>query len=252
MVDDSIDPPQANFTDPDFISAVRWYTNLTTEYGVKPRFEFDPSNFTEDPYLERQGLIDSDRAGIWPYEDGSFRFFGDGEEEEPDRSHIGVVPYPQGANGAGAVNFSNGYYISASTEQRQPCWEWIKFLTAQESVSEFGVPARIDAAQSPEFAQRVGSENAQVMIDTLNSTEGSGQSQFALYGSWIGASFQFLDTAFREILDEESTVEEALQVAQDKADVYRQCVIDKDLADSDDFEALQECIKEADPDYEGF
>jgi multiple sugar transport system substrate-binding protein len=36
LVDDSADPPQTSFTNPDTIAAMRWYANLATEYGVKP------------------------------------------------------------------------------------------------------------------------------------------------------------------------------------------------------------------------
>ncbi|MFK7805224.1 MAG: extracellular solute-binding protein [Anaerolineae bacterium] len=253
MYNMSVDPPQANFNDPDFVSAVRWYTNLSTEYGVKARFEFDRNNFSQDQFQLRQDLIDGNRAGIWPYEDGSFQVITiDGEDQGPDRSNFGLVPYPQGANGSGGVNFSNGYYISADSTARQPCWEWIKYLTSQESISEYGAPARIDTAESAEFTARVGAENAKVLIDTLNSTKSGGQSQFALFSGWMGNAFQFLDVAFTEILSEESTVEEALQVAQDKADAYRQCIIENDLLESTDFEEFQECMKVADPDYDGF
>ena len=254
FLDESVDPITVNFTDPEFISALRWYSNLTTEYRVKPVFDTGSSSisFGSDPFADWQALVDNDRAAIWKDSGAStvaISISSNGEEvsDENDTSHIGYVPYPVGEDGGAGFESVTGYYISAQTEVRQATWEWLKFLTAQESLVQTGLPARISAAESPEFTQRVGAEKAQALLDSVrNSTQASTADLFSLGGDWLSPAIIGLQEAYNSIVSEEVTVEEALQAAQEKFDIYRLCVIENDLIDSNDFEAFNSCMKEAD------
>ena len=243
LVDESVDPVTTNFTDPNTISALRWFTNLTTEYGVKP--VFDTSGF--NPYEERNALIDNDRAGIWRVDRYGVTFFEDGEEVEEDTSHIGVVTYPVGDGGKSTYETVGGYYISADTEVRQAAWEWLKFLTTQESLAQGGLPARISTAESDAYVQRVGETEASVLSGAVLNSNGSLYSDMYSEDVWIVQAISTgLNEAYQNILDGEMTVEEALQNAQDKAEVYRQCIIERELVDTVDYEEFQPCLDEAD------
>ncbi|MCP5094547.1 MAG: extracellular solute-binding protein [Chloroflexi bacterium] len=253
FIDDSVDPPTANFDDEDIIAALRWYTNLTTEYGVKPTFDIgDFRGFGNDPFQERQAIIDNDRAAIWKSDQYGF-IIGYDENGEPisddvDTSHIGVVPYPVNENGISSFETVNGYYIAAQTEVRQAAWEWLKFLTAQESVAQFGLPSRISTAESDAFVQRVGADKAAVMVATVqNSMQSSTADVFATGADWLGPAISIgLEDAYGSILAGDATVEAALQVTQEKVDNYRHCIIQNELIESNDYEAFEACLQEAD------
>ncbi|HUM72164.1 MAG TPA: extracellular solute-binding protein, partial [Chloroflexota bacterium] len=127
-VDNTIDPPRTGFTQPATVEAIRWYMQLSTEYGVKPVFD---GTQTED----RDSLIREGRAGMWIT-------LSPGEYEMPD---VGVAPLPFPVDSTavpGATQLS-GYFISgtASPETRQACWQWITFLTEQPNAT-WGIPAR--------------------------------------------------------------------------------------------------------------
>ena len=252
LIDKSVDPPMANFTDPDTISALRWYTNLTTEYEVKPYFDMDSQSFesSSNPYEMRLALMENDRVAIWkgdPYEGIYYDENGEQVEEE-GREHIGVVPYPVGPSGTTTFESSSGYYIAADTDVRQAAWEWVKYLSAQESLVQYGLPARIDVAESDDFMQRVGTEKATVMIDAVqNSTHGSLSNELFGSSNWISPAIGIgIENAYQEILSGEVTVEEAMQIAQDKANTYQQCIIENDLLESNDYEEYENCLEEAD------
>ena len=252
FIDESVDPPTLNFADPDTIAALHWYTNLTTEYKVKPVFDMTAFGPNSNPYEDRQAMVEHDRAAIWKGDQYGIMIAYD-ENGQPigddqDTSHIGYVPYPVGPGGSAGFESVNGYYISAQTEVRQAAWEWLKYLTAQESLSQFGLPARISAAESEEFAQLVGAEKADVMISSVkNSTAASGGDLYMQGSDWLGPALGIsLQEAYDNIIAEEATVEEALQTAQEKTDNYRQCIIQNDLVGSNDYQEFEACLEEAD------
>ncbi len=250
FVDETVDPPRANFDSPEFAAGVRWYTDLVTQHNVSARFNVSNSGPIDfNVFDDRQDIIDSGRAGMWVDDEGGIIMIGDdgsAEAEERD-SDVGIVPFPAGPSGASTLGNSGGYYISVETQSRQGCWEWIKYLSGTEASVSFGIPANVNAVNSPEFAQKMGAENIETIVDTLQNAQSNTS---GLGDSWIGGSFEFLVTALNEIYDDGLTVEEALQGAQDKADVYRQCVIDNDITDESDWEQFTNCLKEADPNYD--
>ncbi len=258
LIDESVDPATANLADPNTIAALRWYTNLTTEYGVKPVFDLSSfDTFGSNPYEERQALIDNDRAAIWKDDQYGVVYYDENGEvvsDEADRSHISVVPYPVGESGGGSFETVNGYYISAQTEVRQAAWEWLKYLTAQESLAQIGLPARISAAESDAFAQRVGAEKAAILIAGVqNSTQASTPDPFSEGNDWLGPAVMIgLQNAYNNVIKEEATVEEALQAAQEKADTYRQCIIVRDLVGSSDYQEFEACMEEAGLSWDDF
>jgi ABC-type glycerol-3-phosphate transport system substrate-binding protein len=255
LVDDSQSPPAITFTDPATIEAMRWYTSLTTEYGVKPTFITNLGESDFETVQDRQTLINTGRAAMWTVAGmgggPGIMFVGGPEEEERDTSHIGVVPLPAGPDGSGGgYSSANGYFISATTDARLACWEWIKFLTEQPSAAT-GLPGRRSVAESAAYRQLVGEERANAYLATL--AEGGQPSFFQRFtddNSWLGISFIWLARAYDQVLNEGRTIEEALQSVQDIADAYRACIIAADAFT--DQAAQQECLQEVDEDLPGF
>ncbi len=257
FIDENIEPPTIRLNDPDTISALRWYTNLTTEYSIKPDIDFLLNSANgSNPYEIRQSIIENNRAAIWMADQFGVVYHDEfgvpfSFNEEFDTNQIGAVPYPVGKSSMLGFESINGFYISAQTEVPQEAWEWIKFLTYQESLAQFGLPARIIVAESNEFSQRIGEEKASVMIATLESSNQAFTMSNLVSGGhdWLVPAIGLgLQGAYDSII-RGATVEEALQSAQNKAEIYRQCIIENNLVGSIKFDALEACLKKADPSW---
>jgi multiple sugar transport system substrate-binding protein len=246
MFDDSVDPPRIVFNSPDVVEAVRWYTSLTTVHKVKPALTMNVEDF-RDVAQERQALIDQGRAAMWT--DASFgrgfRGFGGFGGFASTELNVGIAPLPMGPNSAEGSGFQSvdGFFISAETEARQACWNWITFLTEQPNVAP-GLPARRTVAESDAYRQEVGAEQADAYIASVSS---GGRASFTQRvsdeRSWLGFTSSWLSNAYDRIVNGDMTVEEALDAAQEVADAYRTCVIANDALQ--DMQALQACATEA-------
>ena len=254
LFDDSVDPPRLVFNTPEVIQAVRWYASLSTEHEVTPVIDQE----TDDPgagFRERQTLINEGRAAMWTDGGvgGGFRGFvvfrGPGGTAN---LNVGVVPLPAGPNSAKGSGFQSvdGYFISAQTQAREACWEWITFLTEQPTVAS-GLPARQSVAESAEYRQQAGAERADAY---LSSVSGGSQASFfqrmSDEGSWLWFASNWLSDAYDSIINEDTTVEEALNAAQEMVDAYLDCVIANDAFQDPD--AQRECVTEAGGAVPGF
>jgi ABC-type glycerol-3-phosphate transport system substrate-binding protein len=158
--------------------------------------------------------------------------------------NTGVVPLPAGSSSAQGSGFQSvdGYFISARTQERQACWEWITFLTTQSSAAS-GLPARQDVAESDEYRQEVGDERAEAYLASVSvGSRASFFQRMSDEGNWLMFASIWLSDAYNNIVDGEMTVEEALADAQTKVDDYRTCVIANDAFD--DMQALRSCAQE--------
>ncbi len=248
LIDENADPPTFTFNDPDTVEALRWYVQLSTEYDVKPVFLADMAKVTDatGAFLKQEALISEGRAGMWT----SFGLM-DAVSLGGNREALntGVVPLPAGTAGASGGGTTNGYFISAQTEARQACWQWITFLTEQSDLTP-GLPARRSVAESDAYRQRIGAERAaayQASIDGLAES-----SQFDIFAgeSWLGGGILWLGRAYDQAVNEDVSVEEALGAVQQLADDYRACVIAN--GDFSDQEAWQDCMLEVDPSLPAF
>jgi multiple sugar transport system substrate-binding protein len=250
LVDKSADPPALTLNDPATVEALQWYVNLSAEYGVKPVFMADVANVTNATavFMEYEALTREGRAAMWT----SFGAVGmilvgmGAEQAQPD---TGVAPLPAGSGGRSGGGTSTGYFISASAEQRQACWQWITFLTSRPDVTQ-GVPARRSVAESDAYRQRVGADNAAAYLASVNGV-GQGSSLDVFSGeSWLAVGIIWLGRAYEQAANGDMTVAEALNAAQKLADDYRACVVAQDaFADQ---QAWLECSKEADPNMPDF
>jgi ABC-type glycerol-3-phosphate transport system substrate-binding protein len=251
LVDESVDPPTLAFDDPATVEALRWYTGLTTEYGVKPVFVTveellsatspEEMEALEAAFAERDALIRDGRAAIWAISEGWELNSGQGV------LNVGVAPLPAGVDGSSGAYLSvTGYYISAraSVPQAQACWEWIVYLTGQPAVM-WGAPARRSVMESAAYRQQVGEERAAAYAASLTGAERlSGLRRFTNQ-FWLMPPIVWLNRAYAQVVEGEASPEDALDAAQQVFDEYRACVVARDAVF--DQEGVMACLQEADP-----
>ena len=146
LIDNSSDPPAILFDDPTIIENVRWYTGLTTEHGCKTRIANQSDGRGRYRCSRtRETLLNEGRAAMWV----SSAFDVDFSEEGQRNYSTGAVPLPAGTGDVRGSGYqsASGYFISADTEMRDACWQWIKFLTGQPNAGR-GLPGRISVAES--------------------------------------------------------------------------------------------------------
>lgn len=243
LIDANQEPPAFRFNDPAVVAAMRWYIDLGNEYGVKPVFSFGPDS---DPYTQRQQMIESDQVAMWTGDP----FYAPGGSESATKEHFGYVPYPQGGGGGAGFTSSTGFFISAHTEVHQGCWQWLKYLTEQVPPTPYaGVPGRISTASSSAYTQQVGAEKAAASMHSLQSG-GRTSDLGRIYQTvgWLNPPTIWLQQAFDQAMAGEATIEDGLQAAQEKANLYRQCIIENEYF-GDDYLQWEECMKVADPKY---
>ncbi len=242
LIDDGQDPPTLALTDPATIAAVRWYTGLTTEHAVKPLLMTNLTDMAVSAVQERESVLAQGRAAMWS--NSAFNVdLGGSDEAEID---TGAVPLPAGTGETRGSGYQSatGYFISADTQVREACWEWIKFLTEQPNMGT-GMPARQALAQSDAFRDQVGPELAQAYLASMaNATEAPYSQQIADENSWLNYPVVWLYSAYSQIVKDGLSVEEALENAQQLADEYRACVIEADAFG--DEKAQQACMLEVD------
>jgi ABC-type glycerol-3-phosphate transport system substrate-binding protein len=246
LVDQSVDPPTIDFSDPSVVEALRWYADLSTEYGVKPIYIGDIADILTSPTLavEREVLINEGRAGMWTAA-GTVNVLG-----EREGLNVGVAPLPVGTTSTGGAYVSaEGYFISSGAEARQACWEWITFLTNQPEAVQ-NIPARRSVAESAAFRQQVGDERAAAYLATMAATDQPSSLQFLEDEPWMGVGLIWLGRAYAQTVDDELPVEEALSQVQDTFDAYRACVVSRDAMS--DEQGYQECVMETDPSFPAF
>jgi multiple sugar transport system substrate-binding protein len=246
LVDASADPPKLSFNDPDTVAAVRWYASLTTEHEVKPTFVTDLSQLlgATTMVFDREAMINGGRAAMWTSSPMAAMVFGQRD------LNAGTVPLPVRPDGASNASYlgASGYFVSAQTENRQPCWQWITFLTEAPAAVQ-GLPARESVAGSDEYRQQVGAERADAYLASVGDAEQPSAFQLFSDEEWLGGAIFWYLQAFGQIIEGEAAVEDALDAAQKLADDYRACVVA-----GGDFgqEAWQTCVQEIDPSLPDF
>jgi ABC-type glycerol-3-phosphate transport system substrate-binding protein len=243
LIDTSADPPALSYDDPATVEAMRWYTGLTTEHQVKRVFVTDLSKLLAEAttaMFEREGLINDGHAAMWTSSATAAAVFG-----ERTGMNVGAAPPPRRADGTspGAVLTTSGYFISAQTENRQACWQWITFLNGQPAAVQ-GLPARLSVAQSDAYRQKVGAEHADAYLASIGESEQPSAFQIFTEEEWLGGAIYWYGQAFGQVIDGKASVEDALDAAQKLADDYRACVVA-----GGDFsqKAWQACLKQIDP-----
>ena len=117
-------------------------------------------------------------------------------------------------------------------------------MESTQSNIGFGLPARRDVAASDAYRQAVGVERAEAYIASVNSGSGASFMQrLDDEGAWIKFAYVWLSNAYEHIVAGDMSVDEAMNAAQEAADVYYDCVIVNEALQ--DREALGACFEEA-------
>jgi multiple sugar transport system substrate-binding protein len=247
LVDEGADPPALSYDDPATIEAMRWYTGLTTEHDVKPVFVTDLNQLlaASAAMFEREGMITEGRAAMWSSLPTTAAVFG-----ERTGLNVGAAPPPRRTDGTSPSSLlsTSGYFISAQTENRQACWQWITFLSGQPAAVQ-GLPARLSVAHSDAFRQKVGAEHADAYLASVGDSEQPSAFRLFTEEAWLGGAIYWYGQAFGQVIDGEASVEDALAAAQKLADDYRACVI---AAGDFGQETWQACAQETDPTLPSF
>jgi multiple sugar transport system substrate-binding protein len=241
LVDTSVDPPALAFDDPATIEALRRYASLSTEHKVKPVFLTDITKLAgaSSMYLQREALINDGRAAMWTSSGATAAILGRRSD-----LNVGAAPLPAEPGLAGAVYSTvSGYFISAQTESRQACWTWITFLSGQPGAVQ-GLPARRSVAESDEYRQQAGAEQADAYLASLGEGQIPSSFQALSEEDWLGGALFWLGEAYGQVVEGEAGVEETLDTAQEKADDYRACIVAAGDLSQDTWQA---CLKEIDP-----
>jgi ABC-type glycerol-3-phosphate transport system substrate-binding protein len=118
----------------------------------------------------------------------------------------GVVPLPQDANAA-TLTLVEGYYISSAAASPEACWNWISFVSQHTPSRQ--APVRRSLVESPDYAQQVGAEVADVVRASM---EGALllSPDLAEFEDALGTFGQALEA----IMAQRSTPDEAMTWAQ--------------------------------------
>jgi ABC-type glycerol-3-phosphate transport system substrate-binding protein len=245
LVNTDVNPPALNFIHPSVISMVRWYVNLTEQYGVKPQLLASPEEDVMTVYEMREALINDAHVAMWSDSGG----FAGGvsvavsgiSAERPDS--VGIAPLPSGLDGVffGSYRTTSGYFISAQSQAAEICWDWLIFLSQQPDIAE-GLPARRSVAESTAYQQAIGEERSAAYLATIERASSS--SLFELFSQylWLEAGLPWLADAYGEIVRNGLSVEAALEQAQQKGTAHHDCLTNQN--GFQDLKVIQACFAE--------
>jgi ABC-type glycerol-3-phosphate transport system substrate-binding protein len=247
---------RANFDDPKVVEAIRWYLDLSTVHKVMPPVKL--SYKRDDPGYEDKSYeyAQTGRAGMWFALGPSFSFDGPikaegGAPETPQLNfEEGIAALPVGAAGLRSGDFyARGFHISASTQQAQACWEWLKYLSADASPNllQGGIPARTSTAQSEAFVKQAQPSQVkiyQAYADALARESQPGDDPNVLYGR---LDMYWFYKAIDEALNKGADLGTSLAEANKTTNAWMDCV-----AKSGTSPKTATCASQVDPDYQGY
>lgn len=194
------------FDSPEVIGALQYYVDLSTTHGIHPpgvlEWGTTPSDFMEGRLAmawHTTGNLGNIRTNA------SFEF--------------GVAPYPGNPDPASVLGGGNLYiFEGASDEQKAAAFEFIKFLTSDEILADWGI-------QTGYVAPRDGSWETQVMKDYVAEVPQAevARRQIAVsvpeISTFEGQRInEVLNAAIQSALTGQATPEAALQGAQAEAE----------------------------------
>jgi len=161
---------------------------------------------------------------------------------------IGIAPLPVGAGGLrGGDFYLRGLHISATTQQAQACWEWLKFLSADTANLQGSIPARSSILNSDAFAKQASPDIlavAKVYADVLKQQprqSGPATDPSAIYSM----DTYWFYKALSEALDKKTPLDQGLADAQKFTSAYVECMQQNPNKPAT-------CATQVDPNYKGF
>jgi ABC-type glycerol-3-phosphate transport system substrate-binding protein len=187
IFDDLKVPKRTTFDELLTIEALEWYAALIHEHDAAPTRRQATLSFGSGQYAIYQG-IRRGQVGMWM---GGLSERGGLSWPVEWDMRWGMVPLPSDV-GSATQAMIEGYALSAQTEHRDACWEWIAFLSQQ--VPYRLMPARRSLAESAAYGEQVGDE---VAATARTSIEYAIMINDATYARFEGAM-----DAFRKALDQ--------------------------------------------------
>jgi multiple sugar transport system substrate-binding protein len=235
------DPAVPMLNSPDMVTFLTWLIQLKESGGVFVQ--------TQDNYMEFDEAMRAGRIAFYRSNASSPQGYYFYNEKPP--FEMGVAPFPQFNDPTGMFfqGSTRAHMISRNSQNVQACWDWITFLSEQPVLLQ-GVPARASVLDSPAWEASVGVENAAAMRAAMNNL----QPQLTSYEynpiHWPLQSWR--SEAVRKALAGED-INEVLNGAQQKAEVYLECMVGVDPDQfKEDYAKLDEkiraCGMQADPD----
>ncbi len=239
-------PREPRFTDPAVVDALEFLGRMAAAGVLYPDTTWaSRRTVTEDLAVSGQAgsTVSLGRAAVWGYPVGSGSGGG-------SRVASGVVAYPQdvlphlsGLEGSGQPLM---LYISRRSPDPTACWQWVKFLSDQPALFA-GIPARQSVRESAAWRQNVGEETA-VVYETSYARPPEWELNMGwetvVYRSWWADALLSVyqgDDAAR-----------ALARAQQRAETFYDCYAPLSrhaFPDLLPFTQVEECARQADPDY---
>ncbi len=240
---DSVRP---NFDDPAVVDAIQWYIDLWQQHDVmpKPVFPYKRAMFerqTQDTY---QTMIQQGRMGMWfDYGYGMFSQMP-GQREAPDIG-VQIAPLPIGAHGLSTSDIDSNSVLrmAADTPNPQACWEWMKFLSGNMSLRQWGIPARLSVAQSEEFLAQASPDTA-ALLNVYTATLAGNAGRDVTSGNQQSIANYWLFKAITQTIEEGADLGEGLQEAQEMTHAFQECIEQGDKPAT--------CATQVDPQYEGY
>lgn len=232
--------PQPNFTDPQVLQAIRWYLDLARVHAVMPPLEILMQPDGRGTEQSRQ-LIHDGRAAMWF--DDTVRTIPPQSTPEAARIDERIAPLPLGAAGLQPDDlYIQSLHISAGTQQRDECWQWLSFIANDASMASWGVlPARTALLPSLQFPEEAAVEAQFIAAyaDLLRTSQPSSvappPSYRALNPTWFFKAIYATATA-------DADLETELAEAQTTTTAFIECI-----AQANDAE---QCATLVDPGYQ--
>ncbi|HIP71441.1 MAG TPA: extracellular solute-binding protein [Anaerolineae bacterium] len=240
LINNDVEPLIFTFDEPDTVTALQWYVDLTGKHSVKPVF-LTGSASPEDSsgvWTKRKAMIENGQAAMWSH------FVSTGGSA--NGTETGIAPLPLGVDGQRRVLvIAEGYFISAQSISPQACWDWMSYLTGQTAIAIEGMPARRSIAESAAYREQVGAGTAEAYLTSMSPDAklSAAHHYFFDEGDWRNQGMQWFYEAYQQnIMTEKEDVASVLSDLQQKADEYRACVIENDVYSERD--AWIKCILE--------
>lgn len=174
IVDDQDSPTRLTLDSAESRSALQWFVDLQTVYGVVPSAVVESAESTESRFLNGSiAMLFNSRRGVPTY-------------RTIDTFEWDVLPLPRGEQAAGILH-SDAYCLSSSAENKDAAWTFIEFansVAGQTIVAASGrtVPSLKAVANSPAFLDPAQPPaNARVFIDTADTLR-----RVPIMAGWVG------------------------------------------------------------------
>jgi ABC-type glycerol-3-phosphate transport system substrate-binding protein len=211
--DASVSPPTFDFAAAE--PAYRWYSDLTTLYGVHPVLPVRGDNYSGSHSIfvnVRHAAFEG--QGNYAMKSEQVNFIPPAAELELQNLGVASFPYgPAGSNMAHSAVFTIYYYINKASEQVPACWQWISYLSQQPGpVSD--IPARVSVAESAEYEVLVGPQAAAVYRAAISGGSGLADAAPGTTPRWMRPGWSWAVRALEHSLHGADLVAE-LQQTQD-------------------------------------